>query len=104
MIYSTLYTTLPYTLFKDKLNLIERIFPSEGSAFLASNDRNAFSLWNSQIYHARSCKNVCDALTFYTILHKVVGTPMHTNCVPLGTYLFLFSYESDFMMSLSDNK
>ena len=29
---------------------------------------------------------------------------MGTNCVPLFADLFLFCYESDFMMSLSDDK
>ena len=29
---------------------------------------------------------------------------MGTNCGPLVAYLFLFSYERDFMMSLSDDK
>ena len=43
--FSTLYTTLPHNLTKDKLiDLIERTFQREGSAYLACNDRNAFSL------------------------------------------------------------
>ena len=29
---------------------------------------------------------------------------MGTNCAPLGAELFLFGYERDFMMSLSDDK
>ena len=29
---------------------------------------------------------------------------MGTNCAPLVAYLFLFCYERDFMMSLSDDK
>ena len=42
---STLYTTLPHNLIKDKLiDLIERTFQSEGSPYLACNDRNAFLL------------------------------------------------------------
>ena len=41
--FSTLYTTLPYNLIKDKLiDLIERTFQREGSPYLACNDRNAF--------------------------------------------------------------
>ena len=35
---------------------------------------------------------------------QVVGIPMGTNCAPLVADLFLFCYERDFMMSLSDNK
>ena len=41
--FSTLYTTLPHNLIKDKLiDLIERTFQREGSLYLACNDRNAF--------------------------------------------------------------
>ena len=29
---------------------------------------------------------------------------MATNCAPLVAYLFLFNYERNFMMSLSDDK
>ena len=40
---STLYTSLPHNLIKDKLiDLIERTFQREGSPYLACNDRNAF--------------------------------------------------------------
>ena len=62
MIFSTLYTTLPHNLIKDKvIGLIERTFQREGSPFLECNDRNAFF---TKKYHAWSCQNVCDALTF----------------------------------------
>ena len=41
--FSTLYTTLPHNLIKDKLiDLIERTFNREGSSYFACNDRNAF--------------------------------------------------------------
>ena len=43
--FSTLYTTLPHNLIKDKLiDRIERTFQREGSPYLACNDRNAFLL------------------------------------------------------------
>ena len=42
--FSTLYTTLPHNLIKDKLiDLIERTFNREGSPYLACNDRNIFN-------------------------------------------------------------
>ena len=64
--FSTLYTTLPHNLIKDKLiDLIERTFQREGSPYLACNDRNAFfTSEKPKQYHAWSCQNVCDALTF----------------------------------------
>ena len=41
--FSTLYTTLPHNLIKDKLvDLIERNFQREGSHYIACNDKNAF--------------------------------------------------------------
>ena len=64
--------------------------------------------------HAWSCQNVCDALTFFLdnifirfsnkLYRQVDGIPMGTNCAPLVADLFLFCYERDFMMSLSDDK
>ena len=69
---------------------------------------------NLKKYHAWSCQNVCDALTFLldnifirfgtNLYRQVVGIPMGTYCAPLVADLFLFCYERDFMMSLSDDK
>ena len=69
---------------------------------------------NLKKYHAWSCQGVCDALTFLSdnifirlgtkLYRQVVGIPMGTNCAPLVADLFLFCYERDFMMSLSDDK
>ena len=114
--FSTLYTTLPHNLIKDKLiDLIERTFQREGSPYLACNDRNAFfTSEKPKKYHAWSCQNVCHALTFLLdnnfvrfgtkLYRQVVGIPMGTNCAPLVADLFMFCYERDFMMSLSDDK
>ena len=114
--FSTLYTTLPHNLIKDKLiDLIERTFRREGSSYLACNDRYAFfTPEKPKKYHAWSCQNVCDALTFVfdnffiqfgtKLYRQVVGIPMGSNSAPLAADLFLFCYERDFMMSLSDDK
>ena len=41
--FSTLYTTLPHNLIKDKLvDLIERIFQREGCLYTSCNDKNDF--------------------------------------------------------------
>ena len=115
--FSTLYTTLPHNLIKDKLiDHIERTFQRKGSPYLACNDRNVFLHRGKKTkkYHAWSCQNVYDSLTFLldnifirfgtTLYRHVVGIPMGTNCVPMVADLFLFCYERDFMMSLSDDK
>ena len=81
------------------------------SPYLACNDRNAyFTSAKPKKYHAWSCQNVCDALTFLfdnifirfgtKLYRQVVGIPMSTNCAPLVADLFLFCYE----MSLHDDK
>ena len=37
------------------------------------------------------------------LYRHIVGIQMGTNCAPLVADLFLFCYERDFMLSLSDN-
>ena len=88
----------------------------EGSPYLACKDRNAFFLLQKTLkkYHAWSCQNGCDTLTFLLnnifiwfgtkLYRQVVGIPLGTNCAPLVADLFLFCYERDFMMSLFDDK
>ena len=66
--FSTLYTTLPHILIKEKLlDLIERTFyKKEGKLYLACNDKKAFftSPDYYREYHLWSFQNVCDALSF----------------------------------------
>ena len=43
-------------------------------------------------------------IRFGTKLYRqVLGIPMDTNCAPLVADLFLFCYERDLMMSISDD-
>ena len=81
---------------------------------MACNDKNAFftaeqpkqcKLW--------SCQKMCDALHYLLenifirfgskLYRQIVGIPMGTNCAPLVADLFLFCYERDFMLSMSNN-
>ena len=66
--FSTLYTTLPHNLIKEKLlDSIERTFyKKEGKLYLACNDKKAFftSKDHYKGYQLWSCQNVCDALSF----------------------------------------
>ena len=103
-------------MFNNKLiDLIERTFQRESSPYLACNDRNAFlTSEKPKQYHAWSCQNACDALTFMldnifirfgtSLYGQVIGIHMGTNCAPLVADVFLFCYERDFMMSLSGDK
>ena len=115
--FSTLYTTLPHNLIKEKLlYLIERTFyKKEGMLYLACNDKKAFftSKHHYKGYQLWSCQNVCDALSFLLdniynrfgtkLYRQIVGIPMGTNCAPLVADLFLFCYERDFMKDLSSD-
>ena len=56
---------------------------------------------------------MCDALHYLLdnifirfgskLYRQTVGIPIGTNCAPLVADLFLFCYERDFILSLSDN-
>ena len=115
--FSTLYTTLPHNLIKEKLlDLIERTFyKKEGKLYLACNDKKAFSADHYRGYHLWSCQNVCVASSFLLdniyirfgtkLYGQIVGIPMGTNCAPLVADLFIFCYERDFMKDFtSDNQ
>ena len=113
--FSTLYTALPYNLIQEKITeLIEQTFNREGSLYLACNDKNAFfTSEQPKRYKLWSCQKMCDALHYLLnnifirlgskLYRQIIGIPMGTNCAPLVADLFLFCYEKDFMLSLSDN-
>ena len=96
------------------MDLIERAFQREGSLYIACNDRNAFFTSVAvRYYNLWSCQKVWEALTFLLdniyirfgskLYKQIVGIPMGTNCAPLIADLFLFCYERDFMLSLSED-
>ena len=96
------------------MDLIERTFQREGSLYIACNDKNAFFTSDTvRNYNLWSCQKVCEALTFLLdniyirfgskLYRQIVGIPMGTNCAPLVADLFLFCYERDFMLSLSED-
>ena len=112
--FSTLHSTLPHHLIKDKLiDLINRTIIRENNQYLACNEECAF--FTSDVYNNHnlwSCQKVCDALVylldnifirFRTKLYRqTIGILTGTNWAPLVADLFLFfCYERDFMKSLS---
>jgi hypothetical protein len=114
--FSTLYTTLPHALIKSKLvSLIEKTFAREKCLYLALNTKTAF--FTNQIldnYIIWTGLDFCAALTFLLdnlfvefngkIFKQIIGVPMGTNCAPLIADLFLYCYESEFMLELSKTK
>ena len=117
--FSTLYTTLPHNLIKEKLTeLIEQTFNREGSVYLACNDKNALFFYfrtteQPKRYKLWSCQKMCDVLHYLLdnifirfgskLYRQIVGIRMGTNCALLVADLFLVCYERGFMLSLSDN-
>ena len=96
------------------MDLIERTFQREGSLYIACNDRNAFFTSDAvSNYNLWSCQKVCEQFTFPIVniyirfgsklYRQIVGIPMGTNCAPHVADLFLFCYERDFMLSLSED-
>ena len=61
----------------------------------------------------RSCQNACHALSYLLdniyirfgnkLCRQIVGILMGTNCAPIAAHLFLYCFERDFMISLSDD-
>ena len=96
--FSTLYTTLPHNLRKEKLlDLIERTFyKKKGKIYLACNDKKVFSLLQTFIEDITvgllRISFLLDNIyiRFGTKLYRqIVGIPMDTNCAPLVADLFL---------------
>ena len=101
--FSTLYTTLPHHLIKDKLiDLINRTFVRENTQYLACNEECAFfhfwCIFNN--HNLWSCQKVCDVLVYLLdnifirfgtkLYRQTIGIPTGTNCAPLVADLFLF--------------
>ena len=96
------------------MDLIEKAFQRESSLYIACNDKNAFFTSDAvRNYNLWSCQKVCKALTFLLdniyirfgskLYRQIVDIPMGTNCAPLVADLFLFCYERDFMLSVSED-
>ena len=103
--FSTLYTTLPYNIIKEKRTEInEHTLNREGSLHLTSEQPKRYDLW--------SCQKVCNALHYLLdyrfirfgskLYRHIVGITLDSNCAPLVADYFLFVMR-EFMLSLSDN-
>ena len=111
--FSTLYTTLPHHLIKDKLtDLINRTFIRENTNNWLATKNMFFSVLMYIIItiYGHVKKSVMPLFIFWIIFfirfgtkryRQTIGIPMGTNCAPLVADLFLFCYERDFMKSLS---
>ena len=86
----------------------------EGLLYISCNDKNAFFTSDAVTnYNLWSCQKVCEALTFlldYIYIRfgsrlngQIVDIPMGTNCTRLVADQYLFCYERNFMLSLSED-
>ncbi|WP_187355599.1 hypothetical protein ['Paenibacillus yunnanensis' Narsing Rao et al. 2020] len=111
--FSTLYTSLPDDLIKQKLgSLISKIFNKLGHSFLACSESRAF-FTNASVkkYTMFTCGEFIESLCFLidnifvrfgnSVYQQIIGIPMGTNCAPLIADLFLYCYESEYMQKLS---
>ena len=91
-------------------------FPSEGLNKSCGHVKKCvmLSIIFSTIFFIRFGLIVCGTCLYRLLIfaplltlklcRQIVGIPKGANCAPLVADLFLFCYERDFMLSLSDNK
>ena len=118
--FSTLYTTLPHYLIKDKPRFdslrVDLQKASKLSFFNAAcNDRKAFFTSSDEgRYTLCSCQNVCDALSYHLdniyirfgikLYRHILENPLGTNSASLVADLFSYCYEKDFRDPLNHVK
>ena len=112
--FSTLYTTLPHNLIKQKFsNLIKWSFDKSGCEYICCNSFRSFFSNEKDKYNKYTywtCKEMINSINFLLdnifirfgdkVYRQVIGIPMGTNCAPLIADLFLFCYEWQFMVKL----
>lgn len=115
--FSTLYTTLPHYLIKQKFSdLIKWFFDKSDGKYICCNKEKSFFSNEKDKYKRYTywtCEEMIDSLNFLLdniyirfgekTYRQVVGIPMGTNCAPLIADLFLYCYESQFMAKLHKN-
>ena len=114
--FSTLYTSLPHDLIKEKgLCLVKLCFNRETKTYLCTSDKAGFfSNKKYDWYKCWTCTQFSEAFTFLIeniyvqfdgmVYQRIVSIPMGTNCAPLIADLFLYCYERDFMSNLQKSK
>ena len=114
--FSTLYTSLPHDLIKEKvLSLVNWCFNRESKSYLCTSLKAGFfSNKKYDSYRCWSCAELCEAFTFLMeniyvqfdgiVYQQIEGIPMVTNCAPLIADLFFYCYERDFLPDLQKSK
>ena len=114
--FSTLYTTIPHSKLKEKLNeLVQLCFMKKNGErryryLVLGKDKPYFVKNHSDSKKKYSEVDIIRMLEFLIdnifvvfggkVFQQTVGIPMGTNCAPLLADLFLYSYEADFIQGL----
>jgi hypothetical protein len=114
--FSTLYTTIPHSNWKDKLKeLVQLCFIKKNGQrrykyLVLGRDRSYFVKHHSDSTKMFSETDIFNMLEFLIdnifvifgghVFQQAVDIPMGTNCVPLLANLLLYSYEADFIQGL----
>ena len=114
--FSTLYTTIPHSKLKDKLmELVQLRFIKQNDQrrykyLVLGRDISYFVKHYSDSTKVFSETDIFNMLEFLMdnifvmfggcVFQQTVGIPMGTNCAPLLTDTFLYSYEADFIQGL----
>ena len=95
-------------------NSLIRVKQRESSLYIACNDRRAFFTSETiKNYNLWSYRKVCETLTFLLnnicirfgskLYQQTIRIPVGTNLAPFLADLFLFCYERDFILPLSED-
>ena len=116
--FSTLYTTIPHDKLIDRIRrLIEFSFRSSTNNYINISDHKVYfseDRLEKSNYTSWNCKEFCDLFNFLIdnifiklgplVFRQTIGIPMGTDCAPLLADLFLYSYEYEFLESLTKSK
>ena len=114
--FSTLYTSIPYDLFKSCMNsIINNAFKYKNGATRYTHikvGRNEICFTSDPLNgdNKYTANDICKMTEFLVdniyvrfggqLFRQMIGISMRTNCAPLLADLFLYSYESDFLDKL----
>ena len=111
--FSTLYTTIPHEKLKDRICRLIKFSFKKYNYINIGNYRTFFSedVYDKPNYLSWSCKEFCELFSFLidniyikfgnNAYRQVIGIPMGTDCAPLLADLFLYTYEYDFLDTLT---
>ena len=116
--FSTLYTTIPHKQLKERIcALIKFCMNTASRQYINIGPFKAFFSqipYDGKNYVSWTCKQFCRMFCFLVdnifikfgqeVFRQSIGIPMRTDCAPVVADLFLFSYEYNFLETLTKQK